>query len=69
MAASPGSMSAHWMVVESLLPTGAKSPVVSPGGGSSHAHDTKPEQSERYGSQAALLSRWQVGEQEVSGSG
>jgi hypothetical protein len=62
-------MSVHWMVVESVLPIGAKSPVTRPGGGSSQAHDTKPEQSDRYGSQAGLLSLWHVGEQEVSESG
>jgi hypothetical protein len=40
-------MSVHWMVAESVFPTGAKSPVTRPGAGSSQAHDTKPEQSER----------------------
>ena len=47
LAASPGCMSVHWMVAESLLPMGAKSPVTKPGAGSPQAHDTKPEQSER----------------------
>ena len=47
MAASPGCMSVHWMVVESVFPIGAKSPVTRPGAGSSQAHDTKPEQSDR----------------------
>ena len=45
--ASPGFMSVHWMVLESVLPNGAYSLVTSPGGGSSHAHETNPEQSER----------------------
>jgi hypothetical protein len=55
LAASPGCMSVHWMVVESVLPIGAKSPVTRP--------------SERYGSHAGLLSRMHVGEQDVSPSG
>ena len=55
LAASPGCMSVHWMVLESVLPNGAKSLVTSPGAESSHAQDTNPEQSERYGSHWGLL--------------
>src|SRR5579872_1208018 len=68
-AASPGIMSVQLIVFESELPMGAKSPVTRPGGGSSHAHDTKPEQSERYGSHAGLLVRMHTDEHDVSPSG
>src|SRR5579871_4198967 len=54
-AASPGCMSVQLMVVESDVLKGANSSVTRPGGGSCHAHETKPEQSERYGSHCALL--------------
>jgi len=68
-AASPGIMSVQLIVDESLLPMGAKSPVTRPGGGSSHAHDTNPEQSDRYGSHWGLLWRLHVDEHDVSPSG
>src|ERR1700734_2642274 len=45
---------------------GANSAVVRPGAGSSHAHETRPEQSDRYGSHAGLLIRMQIGEHEGS---
>jgi hypothetical protein len=46
-AASPGFMSAHWMVFDTVVSNGAKVLVTRPGAGSSHAHEMKPEQSER----------------------
>lgn len=62
-------MSVHWMVFETVVSNGAKVDVTRPGAGSCHAHDTNPEQSERYGSHSELLSRMHVGEQDVSPSG
>src|SRR5580693_992144 len=62
-------MAVQSMAVETLVSYGAYSPVTSPGEGSSQAHDTNPEQSDRYGSHCGLLSRWQTEEQDVSPSG
>jgi len=47
LTASPGFMSVHWMVFETVVSNGAKVAVTRPGGGSCHAHETNPEQSER----------------------
>jgi hypothetical protein len=69
LAASPGCMSVHWMVFETDVSPGANSLVTSPGAASSHAHETNPEQSERYGSHCGLLWRLHVGEHDVSPSG
>ena len=67
--ASPGTRSAAWIAVVMSVLNGAKRLVVRPGAGRSHAHDTKPEQSERYGSQAALSGRVQVDAHAASASG
>lgn len=69
LAASPGFMSAHWMTVDALVSYGANVPVTRPGAGSSHAHEMKPEQSERYGSHCAFDWRMHTDEHAVSPSG
>ncbi len=57
LAASPGWSAVQSMVVDCAVENGANSSVTRPGAGRPHAHDTRPEQSERYGSHAALLVR------------
>ncbi len=68
-AASPGRRSLAWMTVVMSVSYGANSPVTRPGAGRFHAHEMKPEQSDRYGSHSALLSRTHVDAQAVSPSG
>ncbi len=55
--ASPGASAEAWIAVVMSVAKGAKPYVVRPGGGSPQDHDTSPEQSERYGSHAALSVR------------
>ncbi len=47
LAASPGKRSVHWMALDADVSNGANSEVTRPGAASSHAHEMKPEQSER----------------------
>ena len=58
--ASPGASSIASMTLVMSILNGANVLVTRPGAGSSHAHDTKPEQSERYGSQSGLSGRSHV---------
>src|SRR3569833_1721879 len=60
LIASPGSRSIASIACETEVSNGASVAVVWPGAGKPHAHDTRPEQSERYGSHAALSGRVQV---------
>src|SRR5580704_14434131 len=53
LTASPGCRSLAAIADVMSLTNGANSPVTRPGGGSSQAQETRPEQSERYGSHAA----------------
>src|SRR3954471_23472132 len=66
LIASPGSISMPMIACDTAVLNGASVAVVCPGAGRPHAHDTRPEQSERYGSHAALSGRVQVDEQSVS---
>src|SRR5258708_2120589 len=58
--ASPGCRSAAGISLVMSFLLGAKPAVLRPGGGNPHAHDTSPEQSERYGSHTAFFSRMQT---------
>src|SRR5438067_4922284 len=60
--ASPGCRSTAGISLVMSFLLGAKPPVVRPGAGNPQAHDTSPEQSERYGSHAAFFSRMHTAE-------
>src|SRR5580700_5218261 len=66
LTASPIARVDAWIGEVMSFVLGAKSAVVRPGGGSPHAHETRPEQSDRYGSHAGLLCRMQTEGQEGS---
>src|ERR1044071_664056 len=57
LIASPGRRSVAMIAYVRSVLNGANWLVTRPGAGSFHAHDTRPEQSERYGSQSMLSSR------------
>src|SRR4051812_34835421 len=69
LMASPGTRSAAVIALVMSVTNGAKSCVVRPGAGRSHAQDTKPEQSERYGSQSGMSGLVHVEAQSTSASG
>ena len=64
--ASPGARSCASIAWVMSFSNGANSPVTRPGAGRPHAHETRPEQSDRYGSQAGFEVRLQVAEHEAS---
>src|SRR5690242_13118118 len=66
LIASPGCRSAAWITWVMSMSNGANVLVTRPGAGSAHAHDTKPEQSERYGSQSGTSGRSHVDGQSAS---
>src|SRR3954471_16351905 len=68
LIASPGSMSMPMIACDTAVLNGASVAVVRPGAGSPHAHDTRPQQSERYGSHSALSGRVHVDEHAASAS-
>ena len=62
LTASPGWSDSPGTVCETAVLNGANCVVMRPGAGRPHAHETNPEQSERYGSQFLLSCRLQVDE-------
>ena len=66
LSASPGCNDSPGIVCETDVLYGANSLVTRPGAGSPHAHETKPEQSDRYGFHDALSSRLHTDEHALS---
>ena len=64
--ASPAAKSVAGIAWVMSVWNGANWPVTRPGDGSPHAHDTKPEQSERYGSHCGFDCRLQYVEHAAS---